>query len=105
MSEHAMDPFGTPGFAWPGADGSSTTAPATTSSTGTALKGHVIHPDGSIDAAVIDLREPPTTRLRVERADNPFAHLSKPERMRLIIRVLCEIVAYGESEDRRSEHN
>jgi len=48
---------------------------------------------------VIDLREPATTRVRVRRDDNPFLALSPPERMKLIIRVLCEIVAYGEVED------
>jgi hypothetical protein len=49
-------------------------------------------------APVIDLRDA-TTRVRVEREDNPFGSLSKQERMRLIVRVLCEIVAYGELED------
>lgn len=48
---------------------------------------------------VIDLREAATTRVRVSRDQNPFSHLSKQERMRLIVRVLCEIVAYGELED------
>jgi len=48
---------------------------------------------------VIDLREAPTTRVRVRRDDNPFLALSPPERMKLIIRVLCEIVAYGEIDD------
>jgi hypothetical protein len=50
---------------------------------------------GSI-GPVIDLREGPTTRVRVQRDDNPFAALAPPERMRLIIRVLCELVAYDE---------
>jgi hypothetical protein len=52
--------------------------------------------------AVIDLREVPTTRVRVRRDDNPFLALSPPERMKLIIRVLCEIVAYGEIDDEPS---
>ena len=47
-------------------------------------------------APVIDLREEPTTRVRVARDDNPFTALAPPERMRLIIRVLCELVAYDE---------
>jgi hypothetical protein len=47
----------------------------------------------------IDLREVETTRVRVRRDDNPFLALSPPERMKLIIRVLCEIVAYGEIDD------
>ena len=59
--------------------------------------------DGSGPAAgpppVIDLRETPTTRVRVSRDSNPFASLSPAERMKLIIRVLCEIVAYGEIDD------
>lgn len=54
---------------------------------------------GSNGSSVIDLREPPPTRVRVERDNNPFTSLSKPERMKLIIRVLCEIVAYGEADD------
>lgn len=49
--------------------------------------------------AVIDLREGPTTRVRVARDNNPFAALAPPERMRLIIRVLCELVAYDELDD------
>lgn len=56
------------------------------------------------DGSVIDLRDGPTTRVRVERDDNPFAALAPPERMRLIIRVLCELVAYDEldaAEERR----
>ena len=53
---------------------------------------------------VIDLRDGPTTRVRVQRDDNPFTALAPPERMRLIIRVLCELVAYDEldaADDRR----
>jgi hypothetical protein len=58
---------------------------------------------GSI-GPVIDLRDGPTTRVRVQRDDNPFTSLAPPERMRLIIRVLCELVAYDEidaAEERR----
>ena len=61
-------------------------------------------PTGSI-VPVIDLREGPTTRVRVQRDDNPFTALAPPERMRLIIRVLCELVAYDEldaGEERRA---
>jgi hypothetical protein len=50
---------------------------------------------GSI-GPVIDLRDGPTTRVRFQRDDNPFTALAPPERMRLIIRVLCELVAYDE---------
>jgi hypothetical protein len=46
--------------------------------------------------SVIDLREGPTTRVRVARDDNPFSAMAPAERMRLIIRVLCELVAYDE---------
>ena len=53
-------------------------------------------PASSLPAPVIDLREGPTTRVRVARDDNPFTALAPPERMRLIIRVLCELVAYDE---------
>lgn len=53
----------------------------------------------AVEAPVIDLRDAATTRVRVERDDNPFSTLSKQERMRLIVRVLCEIVAYGELDD------
>jgi hypothetical protein len=58
---------------------------------------------GSI-GPVIDLRDGPTTRVRLPRDDNPFTALAPPERMRLIIRVLCELVAYDEldaAEERR----
>ena len=47
-------------------------------------------------ATVIDLREAPATRVRVARDHNPFDALSPHERMKVIIRVLCELVAYGE---------
>lgn len=56
-------------------------------------------PDASTTRPVIDLREASTTRVRVSRDDNPFEALSPSERMKLIIRVLCEIVAYGEVDD------
>lgn len=56
-------------------------------------------PPSGAPAAVIDLREGPTTRVRVARDDNPFAALAPTERMRLIIRVLCELVAYDELDD------
>lgn len=46
--------------------------------------------------AVIDLREAAVTRVRIDRGANPFDALPPAERMKLIIRVLCELVAYGE---------
>ena len=48
---------------------------------------------------VIDLRDAGTTRVRVSRENNAFSSLTKQQRMRLIVRVLCEIVAYGELDD------
>jgi len=62
--------------------------------------------DGAVNgerAAVIDLREAGTTRVRVAKDNNPFGALSKQERMRLIVRVLCEIVAYGELDEGTAE--
>ena len=62
--------------------------------------GHHRNTSNSLNGtAVIDLRDAPATRVRVERDNNPFSRLSKPERMKLIIRVLCEIVAYGETDE------
>ena len=37
--------------------------------------------------------------IHIDRHDNPFAEMSEQERMRLFIRVLCELVAYGEIDD------
>lgn len=56
----------------------------------------VASPAPPTETPVIDLRDGPTTRVRISRTDNPFAALPPPERMRLIIRVLCELVAYDE---------
>lgn len=52
-------------------------------------------PDG-----VIDLTEarPEGEVLRVE-AGSPFERLSEKERVRLIVRVLCELVAYDEVDE------
>ncbi len=36
------------------------------------------------------------TNVRILRDDNPLASMSEADRMRLFIRVLCELVAYGE---------
>jgi hypothetical protein len=58
------------------------------------------------DPDVIDLTAPgapapaaPTTSVRIARDDNPFAAMNERERMRLFIRVLCELVAYGELDE------
>ncbi|WP_334142515.1 hypothetical protein [Rhabdothermincola sp.] len=42
---------------------------------------------------VIDL-----TTIRIDRGVDPFSKLGPEERMRLLVRVLCELVAYGELE-------
>ncbi len=57
---------------------------------------------------VIDLRGldglksyPTGVRVKVDRRSSPLETMSEQARMRLFIRVLCELVAYGEpSEDR-----
>ncbi|MFN8039187.1 MAG: hypothetical protein U0Q07_08260 [Acidimicrobiales bacterium] len=54
--------------------------------------------------AVIDLTaERPgsaaRTTVHIARDDNPFATMGEADRMRLFIRVLCELVAYGELDD------
>jgi hypothetical protein len=58
-------------------------------------------PDGEIilDDPIIDLTDPEATWERVEKDLNPFERLDKPARMRLMIRVLCELVAFDELED------
>lgn len=54
---------------------------------------------------VIDLTSAPTgppaarTTVHIARDDNPFAAMGEADRMRLFIRVLCELVAYGELDD------
>ena len=53
------------------------------------------------DADIIDLTAPADTApddgevLRLD-SSSPFEHLSEKERARLIVRVLCELVAYGD---------
>jgi hypothetical protein len=49
-----------------------------------------------LDDPIIDLTDPEGTWDRVENDLNPFERLDKPQRMRLMIRVLCELVAEGE---------
>jgi len=48
-----------------------------------------------------DLGSPDEARVTVsiDRNDNPFTALDEKARMRLFIRVLCELVAYGEPTD------
>lgn len=41
----------------------------------------------------------PRTTVHIARDDNPFATMGEGDRMRLFIRVLCELVAYGELDD------
>jgi hypothetical protein len=49
-----------------------------------------------LDDPIIDLTDPEGTWDRVEKDLNPFERLDKTNRMRLMIRVLCELVAEGE---------
>ena len=52
-----------------------------------------------LDDPIIDLDDPEGTWDRVEHDLNPFERLDKPERMRLMIRVLCELVAESELDE------
>ena len=52
-----------------------------------------------LDDPIIDLTDPEGTWDRVEHDLNPFERLDKPERMRLMIRVLCELVAESEIDE------
>ena len=45
---------------------------------------------------VIDLRSDGRARVRIRPEDNPFVGLGRDERKRLIVRILCELVAYEE---------
>jgi hypothetical protein len=48
-------------------------------------------------STVIDLRRPQPegrTRVRIARHENPYEHLPPEERVKVIIRVLCGLVAY-----------
>lgn len=62
--------------------------------TGPAGAGEII-----LDDPIIDLTDPEGTWDRVEHDLNPFERLDKPDRMRLMIRVLCELVAEGEIDE------
>jgi hypothetical protein len=52
-----------------------------------------------LEDPIIDLTDPEGTWDRVEKNLNPFERLDKPNRMRLMIRVLCELVAEGELDE------
>jgi hypothetical protein len=52
-----------------------------------------------LDDPIIDLTDPEATWRRVERDLNPFERLDKPHRMRLMIQVLCELVAFDELDE------
>ena len=60
-------------------------------------------PDATAPAPdVIDLRRgrpAGTTRVRIARHENPYEHLAPDERVKVIIRVLCGLVAYDEEDD------
>jgi len=54
-------------------------------------------PSAADGPRVIDLRRPAaqaSTRVRIARQDNPYEHLAPDERVKVIIRVLCGLVAY-----------
>lgn len=56
--------------------------------------------DQNEPAPVIDLTSPPSPEREVVRLEtsSPFEQLSEKERARLIVRVLCELVAYDSDE-------
>src|SRR4051794_34908000 len=61
--------------------------------------GSMVANDIVLDDPIIDLTDPEGTWDRVEHDLNPFERLEKPDRMRLMIRVLCELVAEGELDE------
>jgi hypothetical protein len=64
-----------------------------------AAEGETVAPDIELDDPIIDLTDPEGTWQRVERDLNPFERLDKPHRMRLMIQVLCELVAFDELDE------
>jgi hypothetical protein len=62
-------------------------------------EGKTAAPDIELDDPIIDLTDPEGTWQRVERDLNPFERLDKPHRMRLMIQVLCELVAFDELDE------
>jgi hypothetical protein len=60
---------------------------------------NVAVPEIQLDDPIIDLTDPEGTWNRVERDLNPFERLDKPHRMRLMIQVLCELVAFDELDE------
>src|SRR3954471_366430 len=54
-----------------------------------------------LDALAAPKTQAPAVKVRVERHVSPLDTMSEQQKMRLYIRVLCELVAYGEpdSED------
>ena len=55
--------------------------------------------------SVIDLTEAAQrarVRVRVLPDDNPLVRMTNEERMRLYVRIICELVAYGEDDDTSS---
>ncbi len=55
-------------------------------------------PDGAAAprSAVIDLDAGPATRIVLDGDLSPFERLTADQRRRLLVRVLCELVAYDE---------
>jgi hypothetical protein len=58
-------------------------------------------PAPELEPAVIDLTDGSSGRVTVKfpRRTDPFSTMSEGERKRLLVRVLCELVAYGEDPD------
>lgn len=54
--------------------------------------------DPGPDDNVVELARKGTAKVKIDRGQNPLAAMSEDERMRLIIRVLCELVAYGDAD-------
>jgi hypothetical protein len=62
-------------------------------------------PDGDLEPAVIDLTNGSSERVTVKfpaRTD-PFSTMTQAQRKRLLVRVLCELVAYGEEDEAEAE--
>ena len=50
--------------------------------------------EDSTDAEVLAFERPAATTVRVERGVDPFTQMTEHERGLLLVRILCELVAY-----------
>ena len=50
--------------------------------------------DDATDAEVLAFERPSTTTVRIDRGEDAFTNLTEHERALLLVRVLCELVAY-----------